>query len=163
MRNSLLLPLTLLFSLTACDGTPNESAQSSKQGNHTPEPHVAAPVVDRNPAVEPAAGGSGGSGASAAWEKTKEVTGEVVDQGKEYGEAVLEGSREAYEKTKEKGSEVGSAIGRGTASVWDKTKEITGDIVQGSKEIGGEVKDKAKELYDQATEEQPPAEVRESN
>jgi polyhydroxyalkanoate synthesis regulator phasin len=153
--------LTLLFTLTACDGGSTDSAHTEPATERLPEPLVAAPVVDHKVPGEPDNAGAAGSDAAAVWEKTRELTGEMVEQGRHYGESALDSSREMYQSAKEKGGEIGSAIGEKSASTWNRTKEIAGDLVEQSKAIGAEVQEQAKELYEQSTRDDPPAEVRE--
>jgi hypothetical protein len=62
-----------------------------------------------------------------AWDKTREVSGEVW-------EATKEGSAEAWDKTREVSGEAWEATKEGSAKAWDKTMELT----QPEEEITGE-------------------------
>jgi len=128
MRNHTLISfcLSTLF-ISACGDAPQESSETA-----TGVSESALQQTTKGTATEPSLMDQSKDLGQEAWEKTKVVTGETLEQ-------VGETSQELYDAAKETAVEVGEAISETSSEVYESTKTITLETYESAKASGAEM------------------------
>jgi len=138
--------LASIVMLGACMSTGISQAEESPAGEVATRP-PAVPVEDSETVWDKTKAGS-----AAAWDKTKEVSGEAWD-------ATREGSAAAWDKTKEVSGEAWDATKEGGAAAWDKTKEVSGEVWDATREGSAAAWDKTRTTVQGWQETEPESET----